>query len=194
MNAENNPIIHFEKVGAQHQKVIFEWLAEPHMQEFWDNSQEHKDDILNFIHGRKQHYFYGTTCYWIGSVDQHPFCFLLTDEILPSEVTERPLHKKHLSNTGRTICIDFGIGNKNFLGKGLAAPALKQFVDFYQKQVDPQADTFFIDPDDANPRAKHVYEKAGFSAVGEFLMQDGAFKAQKTHLMIKKLPYQTPRE
>jgi hypothetical protein len=36
------------------------------MQEFWDNGQEHKDDIINFIHGRKQHYFYGTTQHWGG--------------------------------------------------------------------------------------------------------------------------------
>ncbi len=186
MNAENNPIIHFEKADLQHQKIIFKWLDEPHMKEFWDNSQEHKDDILNFIHGRKQHYFYGTTCYWIGSMGDQPFCFVLSDEILPYQVETRPLHKEHLSSTGKTISLDFGIGNPAFLGKGLAAPVLKQFIDFYQQQVDQKADTFFIDPDDANPRAQHVYEKAGFKDVGEFLMQDGAFNGHQTHLMIRK--------
>ena len=68
-------------------------------------------------------------------------------------------------------------------------PSLKQFIDFYHIEVDPKADTFFIDPDDANPRAKNVYEKAGFKLVGEFLMQDGAFKEQKTHLMIMKFSH-----
>jgi hypothetical protein len=29
----------FEKARLHHEKMIFEWLAEPHMQEFWDNSQ-----------------------------------------------------------------------------------------------------------------------------------------------------------
>ncbi len=164
MSSGNEQVIQFEKVTAEHQKIIFEWLAQPHMQEFWDNSQEHKEDILNFINGRKQQYFYGTFHYWIGSIDRQPFCFLLTDEILPSQVEERPLHKRYLSHTGKTIAIDF-----------------------YHNQVDPQADTFFIDPDDGNPRAQHVYEKAGFQFVGEFDMQEGAFEKQKTHLMILQL-------
>ena len=183
-------MIHFEKAGVQHQNIIFEWLAMPHMQEFWDNSQAHKDDILNFMHGRTQTYFYGTTQYWVGSLDQEPFCFVLSDEILPSQVESRPLHKKYLSSMGKTMTLDFGIGNLNFVGKGLAASSLKIFIDFYQSQIDPQADTFLIDPDETNPRARHVYEKAGFKLVGEFLMQDGAFKEQKTQLMMMKAPYQ----
>ncbi len=52
------------------------------MQEFWDNSREHKDDILNFIHGRKQYYFYGTTHYGIGYIGDQEFCFLLSDQML----------------------------------------------------------------------------------------------------------------
>ena len=38
------------------------------------------------------------------------------------------------------------------MGKGLVAPTLKAFVDFYQSNVDEKADTFFIDPDVNNPR------------------------------------------
>ena len=41
----NTPQISFEKASIKHQDMIFKWLAEPHMQEFWDNSQEHKDDL-----------------------------------------------------------------------------------------------------------------------------------------------------
>ena len=41
--------IHFEKANASHIDTIFGWLAQPPIQEFWDNTQGHKDDILNFI-------------------------------------------------------------------------------------------------------------------------------------------------
>lgn len=178
--------ISFEKASVMHTDLIFNWLAEPHMMEFWDNSQEHKDDILNFIHGRKQHYFYGTTQYWVGSIDNTPFCFILSDILLPdqklSEVT-----KNYLSKTGTTVSLDFGIGNKHFLGQGLASPALIEFVAFYHKSVDPKADTFFIDPDANNPRAKHVYEKAGFSEIGSFMPEQGAFVGHESYLMIKKI-------
>lgn len=182
-------IIHFEKVSHQHHKIIFEWLAEPHMQEFWDNSQEHKDDIINFMNGRKEpsNYFKAIFNYWIGSVDNQPFCFILTSEMMADQKDITDLHRANLSMMGNTITIDFGIGNKAFLGKGLAASTLKAFVEFFRSQVDPTADTFFIDPDENNPRAKYVYEKAGFNLVGNFDVQHGVFKGSTSYLMVKKL-------
>ncbi|MCC2624923.1 MAG: aacA [Burkholderiales bacterium] len=179
--------IHFEKAGRQHQQIIFAWLAEPHIQEFWDNSQEHKEDIINFIHDRQQHYFYGTTRYWIGFVDNQPFCFLLTDQLTVTQTSLTKLHRQYLSKTGHTITLDFGIGNKAFLGKGLAAPTLEKFIAFYNYYVDPLANTFFIDPDENNSRAQRVYEKAGFKKLGAYEMKEGAFTGQNTYLMVKEL-------
>lgn len=75
----------------------------------------------------------------------------------------------HLSKTGKTASIDFMIGNKCYIGKGYASPALEAFTNFFRKKVNPEVDTFIIDPAETNPRAKHVYEKAGFLTVGEFL-------------------------
>lgn len=123
--------INFEKATLAHKNTIFNWLAEPHVQEFWDNSQEHKDDILNFIHGRKERYFYGTTQYWIASIDGQPYGFILSD-ILQEDQDMSDIHKTYLSKSGHTIAIDFCIGSKNHLGKGLAAPTLDAFVSFYQ--------------------------------------------------------------
>jgi len=36
--------IHFEKAILSHKDIIFEWLDKPHVREFWDNSQAHRDD------------------------------------------------------------------------------------------------------------------------------------------------------
>lgn len=41
--------IHFEKASLQHEGIIFQWLNEPHVQEFWDNSPVHRKDILIFL-------------------------------------------------------------------------------------------------------------------------------------------------
>jgi len=186
MKNTNPDQIYFEKAGIKHQDIIFKWLGLPHIQEFWDNSQEHKNDILDFIHDRKQHYFYGTTMYWVGYHDGQPFCFVLTDQILSSQNITN-LHRAYLSQSGHTISLDFGIGNINFLGKGFASPTLKAFVKFYHRNIDYKADTFFIDPDEDNPRAIHVYKKAGFEMVGDFTMESGFFEGKKTYLLIKKL-------
>lgn len=182
----SNMNIQFEKASKNHEALIFNWLSEPHMMEFWDNSQEHKDDILNFIHGHQQHYFYGTTQYWISTIDEDPFGFVLSDILLPDQDLPA-LYKKYLSTKGHTIAIDFGIGNKARLGQGLASPTLAAFMQFYHDKIDQSADTFFIDPDQNNPRAKHVYEKAGFKEVGEYDPQAGAFIGQTSYLMVKQI-------
>ena len=180
--------IRFEKTNVSHQKTIFAWLEEPHVKEFWDNSQGHKDDILNFIGGRKEpsSYANGLYCYWVGLIDDKPYSLIMT--IREDTGEARPQIKNdHLSKTGATYSLDYMIGNKDCFGKGLGARTLEEFITFFQREVDPQADTFFIDPDFNNPRAKHVYEKAGFKHVGDFIMEgNGVFAGEKTHFLVKK--------
>ena len=182
--------ITFKKANKDHQAIIFLWLNSPHIIEFWDNSQEHKDDIINFINGRKEssNYFDGVISYWVGLINNEPYCFILTSEETGDD--EAPeIIRESLSKTGKTYCIDFGIGNEDYLGKGLASLTLEAFTKFFQSKIDQTADTFFIDPDDNNPRAQHVYEKAGFKKVGEF-QREGRyhdFSGDKTFLMVKKM-------
>lgn len=179
--------ITFQKASTSYIDTIFKWLAEPHIREFWDNSQEHKDDILNFIHGKPQTYFAGTTQYWIGFINNEPYAFVLSDILQQDQADLSESHLANMSETGHTISLDFGIGNKEYLGRGLAAPTLSEFMIFYKKDIDPKADTFFIDPDENNPRAIRVYNKAGFNKVGEYQATQGAFIGHNSDLMVKKL-------
>lgn len=179
--------IHFEQVSFNHLEQIFNWLAEPHMMEFWDNSQAHRDDILNFIHKRPQTYFAGTTQYWVGFVENDPYAFILSDVLEKHQTDLSEAHLANMSATGHTIALDFGIGNKKYLGCGLGAPTLSEFMIFYKSAVDPEADTFFIDPDENNPRAIYVYYKAGFNKVGQYEAKKGAFVGQTSSLMVKKM-------
>lgn len=178
--------IRFEQATSEHVGTIFSWLSEPHMQEFWDNSQEHRDDILNFVQGRPQHYFSGTTKYWIGYVEDEPYAFLLSDVQEKDQPDMPKIQREHMSIKGKTISLDFGIGNKKYLGCGLGASTLCAFMDFYHDQIDEQADTFFIDPDGNNPKAMRVYTKAGFVKVGQFAVTKGYFVGHKSDLMVRK--------
>jgi len=190
---KDDMVIHFEKASLKDKETIFSWLTEPYIKEFWDNSQEHKEDILNFIQGRKtpSNYYNGLFTYWMGYIDNEPYCLMMT--IQEKEEYDIPMIKKaHLSKIGNTYSIDYMIGNKNYFNKGLGAKTLEAFIVFFKKNYDPKADTFFIDPDVTNSRAKHVYEKAGFKYVGDFNMEgNGVFSNRKTHFLVKKL---SPKE
>lgn len=180
----------FEKASLKYKDDIFGWLAEPHVQEFWDNSQAHKDDIMNFLNGRKEPsgYAKGRFVYWIGFIDNIAYSLVMTYKENLGDEREQ-IKNDHLSITGSTYSIDFMIGNKEYIGKGLGGITLKKFTEFFQEQVDNNADTFFIDPDVANPRAKHIYEKAGFKLIGDFIMGGtGVFQGHESHFLVKKYP------
>ena len=164
-----------------------QWLEQDHVREFWDNSQEHKDDIRIFAEGRLQasSYFDGVFDYWIGSHDAEQFCLLMTSRLASDD--ELPaLWKQQLSKTGKTISIDFCIGDVRFLGKGLAAETLNRFIEFFRSNIESVSDTFFIDPDATNTKAQHVYAKAGFKPVGRYVMPSGVFNGHETLLMIRQ--------
>lgn len=180
--------IRFEKATLKYKETIFTWLEEPFIKEFWDNSQGHKDDILNFIHGVKKPSSYFKDIffdYWIGFMDDEPYAFIMTHE--ENEAAKPPeTYKPFISQKGKTFGLDFCIGNAKFFGKGLAAPTLKAFMTFFSQEIEPQTDTFIIDPFVTNPRAIHVYQKAGFEIIGEFEQAGGYFDKTKGVIMVKK--------
>lgn len=180
--------IAFEKATIAHKEIIFSWLAEPHVQEFWDNSQAHKDDILNFMGGRATPSTYcdGKMVYWVASINEAPYAMLMTEQLdHNTPINQEKLSR--LSKTGHTYGLDYMIGNTEFLGKGYGVKTLIEFLDFFRSEVDDQADTFLIDPTTDNHRAKHVYESAGFIYIADFVMEGACNGSGKPHyLLIKK--------
>ncbi len=180
--------IKFEKVTRAHLDTIFKWLTEPHVMEFWDNTDAHKDDIVNFAEGRKtpSSYADGQYVYWIAYLEDEAFAMLMTiQETHKEDIGEEKL--KRLSKTGHTYGLDYMIGNPKFFGKGYGSQTLSDFIDYFREIVDPKADTFIIDPASDNPKAKHVYMKAGFKHVCDFMMEGDVSGAGKVHhLLIRK--------
>ncbi|MFA6065866.1 MAG: GNAT family N-acetyltransferase [Candidatus Babeliaceae bacterium] len=162
--------MYFEKATILYKDIIFEWLKKPHIQEFWDNSPEYKQDIVIFMEGREapSPYYNGTFDYWIGFLHNDPFCLIMTSEVLPTPDLP-PVWLEHISQTGKTFSLDFMIGNKKFLGQGFGGPTLENFMRYFQKNIEPKTDIFIIDPAANNPKAAHVYEKAGFKKIVHFM-------------------------
>ncbi len=180
--------IHFEKVTGAHLDTIFSWLPQPHIMEFWDNTEAHKNDIVSFAQGRKtpSSYAGGGYLYWIAYLEDEPFAMLMTiQETYQEDIGQEKL--KRLSKTGHTYGLDYMIGNPKFFGKGYGSQTLSDFIDYFREIVDPKADTFIIDPASDNPKAKHVYMKAGFKHVCDFMMEGDVSGAGKVHhLLLKK--------
>lgn len=183
--------ITFEKATFAHKPLIFQWLNSPHVVEFWDNSPEHRIDIELFMGGRKKKSPYGDDKYdfhyWIGSIDAVPFSLIMTSELIPKDcVRESSPYTPFLSKKGRSVALDFMIGSETHIGKGLASPTLQAFVEFFHKH-NPDFDTFLIDPEEQNPRAKRVYEKAGFKAVGQYIRTEGCHAGSPHFILILNL-------
>ena len=173
-----NQKITFRKTESKDQKLLSNWLDKPHVKEFWDNSQKQQDNLTGFLKGKKDLYYY-----WLGIIDQQPYSLIMTSTFgddAPDYVAP------NLSNSGKSVSLDFMIGNVQHLGKGLGSETLKAFMDFYKNKVDQEADTFLIDPSIKNSRAIHVYEKAGFKKITEFIPASGFFKGILHILMINR--------
>ena len=105
-----------------------------------------------------------------------------------AEDHEGGIKLNHLSKTGNTYGIDYMIGDKHYFGKGYGAKTLSEFLDFFRREFDGSADTFIIDPASDNPRASHVYMKAGFEYIADFVMGgDCSGSGKLHHLLIKKI-------
>ena len=68
-----------------------------------------------------------------------------------------------MENTNDIWAIDMWIGEPDFWEKGIGSKSLKLLVDYIFKNL--KAEKIIIDPHIDNPRAIHVYEKAGFKKV-----------------------------
>ncbi|KJW07881.1 putative acetyltransferase [Orientia tsutsugamushi str. UT144] len=57
-------------------------------------------------------------------IDKQPYAFVLSDILKKDQEYLSNAHLANMSKTGHTIALDFGIGNKEYLERGLAAPTL----------------------------------------------------------------------
>lgn len=133
------------------------WLKLPHAAEWFygEGLQNTLNGIDRFVAGSQE------AQYWIGYDKEHPFAFLITSRV------EKPVDtlSKWCAEKGEAITLDLLIGDTDYIGKGLSGKVIRDFLltEF------PTVDQVLIDPELTNTRAIHVYKKAGFVPLAEFI-------------------------
>lgn len=144
MTKTSDIVFHFSHAKAGQRSLLSRWFAQKHIREWLHGVglQNTLDGLERFFQGKS------TTTYWIGYDREIPFAFLITSPEGEDAIT-----------------LDLFICDVNYLGKGLAAPMICEFLIGQFSHVK----RVLIDPEATNVRAIHVYKKVGFKIVGEFI-------------------------
>lgn len=158
----------FKPATESQREMIHQWLQQDYIRK-WIHGQ----GLQNTLSGLETFFRYQSenkeldrqsniTEHWIGYDDNKPFVYLLTSNIFKNTTDE---YAKYSESDGLAITLDIFMGEKEYLGKGLANTVIKEFLLSQFSDVSE----VFIDPEKSNERATHVYQKAGFHIVGEFI-------------------------
>ena len=174
-------IFSFRRAELNDDGLISRWFHSPHVSEFWGEAPTNIRDFRSAMTG-----VFALFNYWIGQDDTMPFCLLITTDA----TRDTPEHlAPFLPETGEAWTLDVLIGPLEYVGRGIATQMLESFLSHIQYQ-NRALRTVLIDPEANNSRAIHVYEKAGFQLVSEFVPSDGAFQGTP-HVLMAYHYYQT---
>jgi RimJ/RimL family protein N-acetyltransferase len=157
-------MITFCKASVEHVPVITKWLNKKHVREFFygEGLQGTLDSLNDYVHGIPSNESYSFD-HWMGFYDGMGFAFLMTSPVVGPYNPSDPIDK--FFDPGKeTITLDLLIGEEEFLGRGLGVKLIKEFL----SQEFPRISRVLIDPEVANTKAIHVYEKAGFKKIEQF--------------------------
>lgn len=148
---------HFTRVAPAQRSLVHNWLRKPHVAEWF-----YEQGLENTFKGLDEFLCGSSLCqYWLAYDKNHPFAFLITSSVCkPSDALSH-----WCSGEGDAITLDMLIGDTNYLGKGLSQLLIREFLVSQFSEVTE----VLIDPEATNLRAVHVYQKAGFSILGEFI-------------------------
>lgn len=150
------PALSFVPLRPEHMPLLWHWLQQPHVREFWDDGHRTLPQV-------EAHYLHRT-------VDTDARIIRLDGQlagyIQAYRVRGEDAYAAWRSRTGQTLGLDLFIGEPRWLGQGQAPAIIRAFVREVQRQ-EPELARLLIDPDRRNARAQHVYQKVGFRPVGQ---------------------------
>lgn len=149
--------IRFEPAMPEHYAMLAEWLAAPHMRQWWGEPDEELGFIRDMVEGRD------TTRPFLIVLGDVPVgyiqCWFLGDHQNAEWVRDHPW----LAELSReAVGVDLSIDLADRLSKGIGSAALAAFANRLRTEG---RDTIIIDPDPANTRAVRAYRKAGFRPI-----------------------------
>ena len=155
----------FKPAAEVHRDLIHSWLKQKELAEWihgpgLENTLLGLEKFINHEKGLESDRQTPLTQHWLAYMNEHPFAYLLT-----SNVSADSVYAPYRQEKGSAITLDLFIGDDTFRGKGLATKLIHEFLIGHFSDVAE----VFIDPEKTNARAIHVYQKAGFKIVGEFV-------------------------
>ncbi len=158
-----SPQFSFRPASESQKPLIQSWLKQEHIKK-WLHGAGLKNTLEDLDKSFKEKSIF---THWIAYSKETPFAYLLTSEMEEG------------------ITLDLFICDLTYLGKGLATPMIQEFLITHF----PHASEVLIDPEAANTRAIHVYQKAGFKIVREFIASWNPVPHYEMRLSMKELLY-----
>jgi aminoglycoside 6'-N-acetyltransferase len=169
--------MHFETLRKDQEEMLKQWLQQDYVAEYWFGVglQNTLKSISRFINGEETPF-----TLWIAYDGDVPFGYLMTSRV---DFEKDHLYAKYLNPSSKAITLDLLIGNPSYLGKGFGDVMIRELL----LQKFNEATDVFIDPGANNPKAIHVYEKAGFRKLEEYIPEwDPSCPCVLMHLKLKE--------
>jgi RimJ/RimL family protein N-acetyltransferase len=155
------PRMDFTEVGPEHYPVLREWLAAPHMREWWGEPEKELGFIRDMVEGRD------TTRPFIINLDGEAIGYIqywfVGHHQNEAWIKVNPW-LAHLP--ADAVGVDLSIGDPTRLSQGIGSAALAVSA---RRLFEAGHRTILIDPDPENARAVRAYRKAGFRPVPHLL-------------------------
>jgi aminoglycoside 6'-N-acetyltransferase len=146
----------FRPMTSDDLPVIRQWLAWPHVREWWGDPSEQYDLVSGDLDEPAMDQF-------IVSAGSSDFAYLQCYELTA-------WNSGFGAHPRGTRGIDLFIGEPDMIGRGHGSAFIRAFVDERLRSGAPRMVT---DPDPSNTRAVRAYEKAGFEKAGMVDTPDG---------------------
>ena len=146
-------------VGSKKQSdFVKSWLKQDYVAQYFYGKglKNTLEDLEKFINSETSQW-----THWLAYDGTTPFAYLMTSIIDPSE----SVYAKYCDSSSVAITLDLLIGDVSYLGRGLSHRMIQNFL----QQKFPDVTDVFIDPAMENTKAIHVYEKAGFDKLEQFI-------------------------
>jgi aminoglycoside 6'-N-acetyltransferase len=153
----------FSALTASHFPLLLQWLEAPHVKPWWHpdirwTPERIKEKYDSYVQGYKfKQGIKKPIQAYIVYAEENPRVYVQV-----YNAHDSPREDSWDDFPISLASLDIFIGEEAFLGQGLGALILKQFLSEY---VDPHYDACFLDPDTANIKAIRAYEKAGFKRI-----------------------------
>ncbi len=147
--------ISFRKLQLQDLPLMYKWLNQPHVHEWYDKDKQNTLEEITKRYGPKIKGEKPTDCYLVFYEDK-PVAYIQT-----YKVNDWPEFGDYVGYDDHTASIDLFIGEVSFMGQGVGSLMIRKFL---QEVVFKDSDikTCIIGPEPNNIRAIKSYQKAGF--------------------------------